>query len=154
MPGSRALAGIVSGLVETFVSRNNDVSGYWGIGQLRKEIEDQGCHAAELDLLAGQVDQAPPIVSTLIARYGAYLSASLARDGFSPTHVVEAKISIEFGSFGNASEPDLFSTLGEPFNCRATLLSRSGKVFSAVRGGLCRRHDPRCEQQSRRPPLT
>jgi len=29
-----ALKGVAYGLVDTFVSRNNDVSGYWGIGQL------------------------------------------------------------------------------------------------------------------------
>ena len=150
MPGSRALSGIANGLVETFVSRNNDVFGYWGIGQLRNETEDRGSHAVELDLFSEQPGPKRPVASHLITRYLGYLSAALARAGFPPSLVVRARILVEFGSFGDACAPDLFNTLGEPFNCKAVLVERNGKAFSAVRGGLCRRHDARCELQSMR----
>lgn len=153
MPGSRALKGIASGLVETFVSRNNDVFGYWGIGQLRNETEDRESRTVELDLLSGETDPKRPVASNLIVKYSGYLSASLVRAGFPLSRVIRARILVEFGSFGDARDPDLFSTLGEPFNCKAVLVGTSGKAFSAVRGGLCRRHDARCEQQSMRPSL-
>ena len=54
MPSSRALKGIATGLAETFVSRNNDVSGYWGIGQVQKEIEVRS-HVI-VELVASAID--------------------------------------------------------------------------------------------------
>ncbi|MET3650800.1 hypothetical protein [Dyella japonica] len=150
MPSSRVLKSIANGLVGTFVSRNNDVLGYWGIGQIQREIEGLSDTVVELDLMHGVAMPEGPIAKALIAQYSTYLLASLARDGFTPSELTAAKILVEFGNFGEAEAPDLFSTTGQPFNCRAVLTSKSGKTFSAVRGGLSRPHNPAIELRSLR----
>ena len=150
MPSTRALKGIANGLVETFVSRNNDVFGYWGIGQIQREMEGHPHSVIELDLLHGQAVPEGPIARKLVAHYSEYLFACLARDGFAISKVTTAKVLIEFGAFGEAKAPDLFSTIGQPFNCKAILGSQSGKTFSAVRGGLSRPHNPAIELRSMR----
>lgn len=150
MPSTRALKGIANGLVETFVSRNNDVSGYWGIGQIQREMEGRPHSVVELDLLHGQAMPDGPVARELVARYSEYLFECLARDGFALSKVTAAKVLVEFGTFGEAKAPDLFSTIGQPFNCKAILASTSGKTFSAVRGGLSRPHNPVIERRSMR----
>ena len=150
MPSSRVLKSIASGLVGTFVSRNNDVSGYWGIGQIQREIEGLLDKVVELDLLHGKAAPEGPIARELIAHYSAYLFASLAREGFAASEVTAAKVLVEFGTFGEAQAPDLFSTIGQPFNCKVVLASQSGKTFSVVRGGLSRPHNPIVECRSMR----
>jgi len=150
MPSTRALKGIANGLVETFVSRNNDVSGYWGIGQIQREIEGRPHSVVELDLLHGQAVPEGPVARELVAHYSEYLLACLARGGFALSEVTAAKVLIEFGNFGEAQAPDLFSTIGQPFNCKAILASQSGKTFWAVRGGLSRPHSSAVERRSMR----
>ena len=150
MPSFRLLRGIVNGLVETFISRNNDVSGYWGIGQLQREIGSASPALIELDLLHGHAKPDGPIAREVAGRYAVSLSERLVRAGFTPSAVTSAKIVIQFGTFGNARAPDLFSTLGQPFNCKAVLVSPEGKLFCAARGGLCRPHNPMIETRSLR----
>ncbi len=149
MPSSRALKGLASGLIETFVSRNNDVSGYWGIGLIQRELEGRPDTVVELDLLHGRATPDGPIARELVAHYSAYLSESLARAGFAQSAVTAAKVLVEFGTFGEASAPDL-GAIGSPFNCKAVLASRSGKVFLAVRAGQSRPHNPERERRSMR----
>jgi len=149
MPSSRALKGIANGLVETFVSRNNDVSGYWGIGQIQRELEGHPDAVVELDLLHGKATPDGPIARELVACYSTYLSESLARDGFNPSAVTTAKVLVEFGSAEGARTADYGSTWSA-FSCKAVLESRSGKVFSAVRAGSSRPHDSKRELRSNR----
>jgi len=150
MPSSRVLKSVANGLVGTFVSRNNDVSGYWGIGQIQRELEGLPGTVVELDLLRGKATPEGPIARALIAHYSTYLFASLVREGFTPSEVTAAKVLVEFGNFGEAKGPDLFGTIGQPFNCKAVLASQSGKIYSAVRGGLSRPHNPAVERRSLR----
>jgi hypothetical protein len=148
MPSSRALKSIANGLVETFVSRNNDVSGYWGIGQIQRELGHPDA-VVELDLLHGKATPNGPIARELVTRYSAYLSESLARDGFNHSAITTAKVLVEFGAAGEAGTADFAST-GIAFNCKAVLASRSGKIFSAMRAGNSYPHDPKRELRSKR----
>jgi hypothetical protein len=149
MPSASALRGIASGLVETFVSRNNDVSGYWGIGQIQREIGGSPDAFVDLDLLHGKATPDGPIARELVAHYSVYLSASLAREGFSLSGITAAKVLIEFGAFGEVSSPD-FSAIGNPFTCKVILANGSGKVLSAVRAGHSWPHNPERELCSKR----
>ena len=44
----------VAGLVSRFVSRNNDVDSYWGVGVLSKQLHDSGRSTIEFNLLEPQ----------------------------------------------------------------------------------------------------
>jgi hypothetical protein len=149
MPSSRALKGIASGLVETFVSRNNDVAGYWGIGQIQRELEGYPHAVVELDFLHGSAMPDGPMARGIAVHYGSYLSASLVRSGFTPSAITAAKVLIEFGTFGEAQAPG-FVAMGNPFNCKVVLASANGKVFSAVRAGHSWAHNPDRERRSAR----
>jgi hypothetical protein len=150
MAGSRALRGIANGLVDTFVSRNNDVSGYWGIGQIQHELEGLAIAVAELDLLNGDAVPDGPVGRALIAHYSGYLAEKLGKSRLGPLDVTEAKVIVEFGAFGEAASYDHLGIPGAPFNCKVLLAGRNGRVYSAMRAGRSRPHDPGREQRSLR----
>lgn len=104
----------------------------------------------ELDLLHGRAYPDGPIAREVAGRYAVTLSERLVQAGFAPSDIASAKIVVQFGTFGDARAPDLFSTIGEPFNCKAILASSGGKLFSAVKGGLCRPHNSMVEARSLR----
>ena len=53
MASRKQFLGFADGLVTRFVSRNNDVGGWWGVGVLSKRLHDAGRSEAEFDLLSG-----------------------------------------------------------------------------------------------------
>jgi hypothetical protein len=50
MPSSRKLKSVAAGLLGSFVSRNNDIGGYWGIGVLCRDTAAMG-GKVELNLI-------------------------------------------------------------------------------------------------------
>lgn len=148
MPSSRELSSIANGLVETFMSRNNDVWGYWGIGLVQRELEGHPEMAVELDLLHGKAAPDGRVARELATHYSAYLFKSLARDGFTVSAVSSAKVLVQFDIVKAPMVIGGFTW--RAFDCTVTLESRSGKTFWAARAGSSRPHDPGHEQRSKR----
>ena len=55
MSAYKQLKGIAAGLAGTFISRNNDVDGYWGMGVIYSEVSARGVSAVTFSLLDGAV---------------------------------------------------------------------------------------------------
>ena len=51
MSAYKQLKGIAAGLAGTFISRNNDVDGYWGMGVIYSEVSARGVSAVTFSLL-------------------------------------------------------------------------------------------------------
>ena len=51
MSRKSTLKNILNGLLSSFVSRNNDVNGYWGIGKLYSLMINKQVHKVEIDLM-------------------------------------------------------------------------------------------------------
>jgi hypothetical protein len=51
MASRKLFLGFASGLVSRFVSRNNDIRGYWGVGILSRDVHGTGGATVEFDLL-------------------------------------------------------------------------------------------------------
>jgi hypothetical protein len=145
----RILKGLANGLIETFISRNNDVSGYWGIGQLYREALEHQQLETCLDLLGNCAQPNGPIGAAVILQYRSYVSARLARHQMSLADLVVAKIEIRFGTFG-ACQPPQDHTHGDPFLCRVYLRAHRGPTYSATRCGRAAPHDPFTESRSTR----
>jgi hypothetical protein len=134
MVRNRDLKGIAQGLVETFISRNNDVSGFWGIGMLYREALEHSASRVDLDILSGQSQPEGPTAQAVLSRYSAYLFSRL--DGL---QILKAQITLEFGTFGLCQAPRYFS-YGDPFVCTVLLTSASGRTYTSCRTGRCAPH--------------
>ena len=147
MAKRKTLKGIAHGLLGTFVSRYNDIDGYWGLGVLRKLADKQSLQTLELDLLRSNADH--PVLKEVETRYRAWVLKTLGKARVAPTEIARAEIRIFFAE--EIDFPDAVrSTRGKPYKCTVTITRRDGAAVSAERIGYCDLHDPSKEFRSTR----
>jgi hypothetical protein len=146
MSRRRALKGVAYGLVETFVSRNNDVSGYWGIGQLYREALERQVRSVTLDLLGPCSPFMGLVAQAVQAHYAERLEHMALNAGAS---LSQARVVVEFGTFGS-TPPHHVSSYGDPLLCTVSLAGPNGRTYNAVHTGRCAPHDPAAESRSNR----
>ena len=140
MKSRSLLQGIAHSLAETFISRNNDIDGYWGIGMLYAEALRQASQRVRIDLLHRHPDPSGPAARSASTHYAANLAARLERCG-SPA-ITAAAITLEFGTLGLCRAPPRMS-YGSPFVCTVTLTPPTGRPCSASRAGHAAPHSGR-----------
>jgi hypothetical protein len=146
----RELKGIASGLVGTFVSRNNDVDGYWALGKLCALARRADVNLLEIHLHTSSVIAATdPLLTLLASRYAERLASMLARRDIPSSMVRSACIAIQFGTTDRFPVPPP-STWGAPFICTFTLTDDLGVERCASLTAWCGPHDPRRESRSAR----
>lgn len=129
-----ALRGIVHDVLLSFVSRTNDLNGYWALGQLRTWMEDSGADRLEIPLLGespAPMHSAPFLMSQ---RFAAMLQDLMRRKNLRTNWVAAAHVTLEL------------TTLDE-MSCALCVTSDLGKAFTSGRVLLVRRHDPGRESQ-------
>jgi uncharacterized protein len=82
MPRSLNLKGVAAGLAGSFVSRNNDVEGYWGIGLLCRDAT-QTSGKVLLNLSQRLSSPATPSCVHITEAYAQHLETLLHKAGFS-----------------------------------------------------------------------
>ena len=146
MRGRRALKGLAYGFVESFVSRNNDVQGYWGIGKLYREALEQSASSVTIDLINQSVRPIGPAVGAIQSHYAGRLDRMALAAGVS---LSEAEVIVQFGTFGSHAPPRSHS-YGDAFVCTVSLVGSNGFTCKAARTGFCSPHDPATERCSTR----
>jgi hypothetical protein len=145
MARRRDLNGIAAGILGSFVSRNNDVGGYWAIGVLRRQAEAIGLSRATLNLRSN--DQAVP--DTLVEmrrKYAKLLESQLAKRNMNMQWVKDAEITVVFGTSGDLPEPPLM-TWGDPLVCTVSILDDRGRLHRVSAALRCAPHDPTRERK-------
>jgi hypothetical protein len=132
MAGIKALKNIAHGLLGTFVSRYNDIDGYWGLGILRLFAEQNHLTAITLDLL-GDAAAAPPIQASE-NRYRDWFQNALSKQGLADCKPAKAEIKIRFATFEEFPNV-ILDTRGRPYLCTVTIVRGDGIVYSASKAG-------------------
>src|SRR5437763_8588184 len=156
--GKRAdLKNLAYGLASGFISRNNDLDGYWAPGKLHALASVRGVNPFTLTLWPPSTPLAdsPPsqldTVPALQARYGAWLGRGLRRHRLDAHHLQSATIELDFDRGDLASHARTRGLVGAPpLVCRVTLLDDRGRVYRCEALGMCRPHDPARERRSTR----
>lgn len=134
----RWLKNIAAGLLDSFVSRNNDFIGYWVLGVLYTETLAYG-KRVDIDLLAASADPATPAAVAAACFWSDYLRAALQRHRGAVGDLEMATVSITFGC-SPLPQPRHHMCGGDPFACSLRLLSRSGDVADREALGFCFPH--------------
>ncbi len=103
MTRRRELNGIAGNLPGSFVSRNNDVAGYWAIGKLCALALQTANGAISIELLNKRLTPPSPELEPMLDQYKARLVSSLEKRSFSLDLVIAAEVLI---AFGGIFEPD------------------------------------------------
>jgi hypothetical protein len=149
MASSHGLKGICRSLAEAFVSRNNDLDGYWALGLLRSEAERIGIRSCRIDLLTAEASLNGPVSAALARRYSAVLVHLPERTEIPLSRVSYASFEVHFGGFGSCPPPP-WRRRGDPFWVLAKLTSHTGMRYEHCVSGYCSPHDPDTEGRSNR----
>ena len=142
MASRKKLKGVAHGLLGTFVSRNNDVDGYWGLGKLRKFAETIGKDEIQIDLLSDAERPMFLTTTTTVQRvYRDWLLNAAPKFGVRFQDLAAAQVILRFTTFDEM--PDVRrDTRGFPYVCTVILRNRFGARYAAQKVGVCGPHDP------------
>ncbi len=150
MPQRKALKGVAHGLLGTFVSRNNDIDGYWGLGVLRLFAEQNDFSLLTLDLLSDSLGRFPDSPLGIAEKtYHEWFRNVLQKSGVDVDNVARADISVRFSTFDEFPNT-IRDTRGEPYLCTVTIVQANGNMYLTSKLGCCASHDPNSELRSNR----
>jgi hypothetical protein len=140
------LLDIASAVAGSFVSRNNDVDGYWALGLLRSYADRHGLRSLRFDILQQDPESTNDVPALVGDAYRQVLVRQLAIRKIGRELVAKAEIFLTFGA--DAPDTSSASTYGAPFSCTVRLTDQRGREFERVRAGCCALHDPSRELRS------
>jgi hypothetical protein len=145
------LTNIASGLCGSFVSRNNDLDGYWSIGKLRSLADRYGRTTVLIDVLTSSIHPSSSEFAPLLANYRSLLAKLADISGSQLDEITAAHIKLDFAPLPWPRISYYKPQLGDQFTLTVTI-NADGRVAGIVHhAGYCRSHDPAQESRSIRP---
>ena len=141
----------VQGILGSFVSRNNDVDGYWGIGKLYRSATVAGFNSVRIDLIERKMLPHLDGFHGMIEKYENLLGKQFPDRHHYSTWLVSAEITIQFESDADQSSIPKWCDSGKPFTCVVSMENEVGAECSVTFYGRCRKHNPFMERRSNRP---
>jgi hypothetical protein len=148
MARRRELKNIASGLLCSFISRNNDVGGYWGIGKLCLLAQDSATTGVELDLLSKTVLPESTEFSKLVQGYNTFLQRHLAARNIPDCWIASAIVELDFNPKEQPEKQVPIITWGKLFKLSVTILDDRSRKHTVSTYSYCAPHNSRKEHQS------
>ena len=148
MARRKELKNIASGLYGSFVSRTNEIGGYWGIGKLCLLAQQSETRKVLLDLLARSVALESADFSKLVNGYYLFLQKQLATRGIPEEWVHSAIIELDFASDDLNRKHIPITTWGNLFKLTVAITDDMKKNHTVYGYSYCEPHNPRKESKS------
>jgi len=148
MARRKELKNIASGLYGSFISRNNDVGGYWGIGKLCLLAQQSGVQIVRLDLVAKSITPASSEFSKLVSGYSSILKKHLSAVGIPDNWLASAIIELDFEPEHPSGKHIPIATWGSLFKLMVNIEDDMKKNHTVSGHGYCGPHNPRKESKS------
>jgi hypothetical protein len=142
----KELLTIGDGLLNSFISRNNDVNGYWGIGKLLNLFIENG--NVSIDLKERNITPNNSEFKEMIGAYSDRLTNMMKNRNISSSTIISAIITITV-SLNDDSKHYSFEK-PHKVNCELTIIDLVGKTYSISKSVWCREHDKKRELKSGR----
>ena len=153
MPRRKLLKSVASGLLGSFLSRNNDYDGYWALGLLYQLALERETRSISIELIGNTNNSTPtnPLIDEISTRYRALFISMLEKAGFNKGNALTVVIELEFGT-ARKIHFQHFRTHGEALFCSVTITDEQQHAWRVEGGGKCAPHDPAKESRSTRSP--
>lgn len=148
MARRKELKNIASGLYGSFISRNNDVAGYWGIGKLCLLAQQHRTTIVRLDLVAGSIAPGSSEFAKLVSGYAAKLKKQLSAKTIPESWITSAIIELDFKPGYPVGRQIPISTWGDLFKLTVTISDDREKEHEVHGYGYSAPHDHRRERRS------
>lgn len=144
------MKGIAAGVAAKFVSRNNDVNGYWALGVLYRSATRADSSEISIDLVSGESSPATKYSARLADPLSTFIYDQLRKLDFAEEQLTNAKVSLSFGVRPTSAQMRDKRTWGDPFTCQVALTDDLGRSWTYLERGWCGQHDPAREHRSNR----
>ena len=148
MPRRRELKNIASGVYGSFISRNNDVGGYWGIGKLCLLAQQHETNIIRLNLLAESIFPASAEFHRLVAGYHSFLQKHLVARHLPKNWATSAIIELDFKAVPPSGKHIPIVTWGSLFKLTVAITDDMGKNYTITGYSYCGPHNPKKESKS------
>lgn len=148
MASRKQLKSVAHNLAQFCASRNFDHNGYWAIGHLYSYANKTNKDKLVLDLLKSRLLQQKTIkFSDTFLQVLEILNHETSANNISQQWINKATIEFEFNT-SYSNEKHLLSPLkGDPFTCRATIITDKKNTYTQEVYCNVWPHDPRIEQK-------
>ena len=127
-------------LLSKFLSRNNDLDGFWAPGMLYREVPSAP-HCIAFDLKTSSAQPLSEVTAVASRTYSAWLRRALKHAELTWEDVERAVLMIEFNAPINLPAGHYYPD-GDPFVCTIELLAASGHTASASSSARCQPWSP------------
>lgn len=139
---------VAEGLLSSFLSRNNDVYGYWGIGKLFSLMLHEKTTIIEIDLVSKIINPADSEFNNLVNEYSTKLFKQIDNRKLNRDYLKEAKI-ILIGQ-PNETRIDLGQLASNKIEAKLKIIDDLKRQYLVEKQVWCREHDPKSELKSTR----
>ena len=139
---------IAYGILGSFLSRNNDIDGYWALGVFYKIAFEQGSQSFELNILSKESHPCYKYSHHVASFYQNYLYSQIKKQKLSSLTIIDARVVLEFNVEQNKNHINKKWTWGEPFTCEVKLTDENNAVNISNGSGWCGMHDTTIERRS------
>lgn len=152
MPSRRVLKSVAHDVSESLVSRNDDVGGYWALGQLLSHALATSNSSYRVDLLRGA--STPSLIGTplglVASSWADVFWKNVEHQKLSRAIVVQAVAIVDFNL--DRPRPAAVHTgrVEYPFACRVEIHDDRGRAYTGTTEAWCHAHDPTVELRSQR----
>lgn len=131
----KRLMHVAAGMADSFISRNNDLHGYWAPGLMYREIDKAPCSVV-LDLLAAYAAPETACCAQIARNYAAFMRLALIRQNIDLEALTQATLEVAFNTV--AGTRHIGNKLaGDPFLITVIFKAR-GRETTASRASYCR----------------
>lgn len=149
MPSRKEFRGVANDMVTSFVSRNNDVGGYWGMGQLYKHARACRTNTLAINMIDGSMKPYSPLFGERIGFFVNRLRGHLHSRNMPESWMHTAKMYVSF--YSDEPRGGVFARrTDDVFICVFEISSSGGRTYTATRRGRCWPHNRSIECKSSR----
>ena len=146
MAKRKQLKNIAQGLLNSFISRNNDVYGYWGIGKLYALMLDKNSSTVTIDLLEKSIIPDSNEFNVLLEEFKRRFMQQMTKNGLKESNISSFDIVLTAQERGKMNL-DKGLTL---IKCTFRIIDDLDRVYSLEKEVMCRKHNPKLEMKSSR----
>jgi len=139
---------IANGLISSFVSRNNDVYGYWGIGKFCSLMLSKEPMVIEIDLINKKMEPINEEFKVIISEYSNRLLRDLKKFKLSFDNLNGAKIILK--CYPDESISEFGKIAPHRMNCSIEIIDELNLIQTITKNVWCRSHNPEKESKSTR----
>lgn len=130
---------IANGILNSFISRNNDIGGYWGIGKLYYLMLKNESNTIEINLIEQIINPEGEEFNCMVSKYSNLFFKKMKEKNIDKKVIKELKIILK--SSINLNEPYLLNKI----DCSIYFMDISDNEFSLDKNVMCRKHNPKLE---------